>query len=132
MTKELTVGRLVVGLRSASRTTRPGAARDLAGHADERSLELATHAVLNAAYAGGVRYFDAARSYGKAEAFLASWLTLRALGPGDVTVGSKWGYTATFRLILTAAEDRAGARLVGGSAVTRGELIEVLGRVKRS
>lgn len=27
-----------------------------------------------AAYDGGVRYFDAARSYGKAEAFLASWL----------------------------------------------------------
>jgi aryl-alcohol dehydrogenase-like predicted oxidoreductase len=72
-----------------------GHAGDLAGHTDERSLELATHAVLDAAYAGGVRYFDAARSYGKAEAFLASWISRRALGPRDVTIGSKWGYTYT-------------------------------------
>ena len=42
-----------------------------------------------------MRYFDAARSYGKAEAFLASWLANRGLGPDDVTVGSKWGYTYT-------------------------------------
>jgi aryl-alcohol dehydrogenase-like predicted oxidoreductase len=42
-----------------------------------------------------VRYFDAARSYGKAEAFLASWLASRGLGPDQVTVGSKWGYTYT-------------------------------------
>jgi aryl-alcohol dehydrogenase-like predicted oxidoreductase len=69
--------------------------RDLAGHTDERSLELAMHAVLDAAYGGGVRYFDAARSYGKAEAFLASWLVSRGVRPDEVTVGSKWGYTYT-------------------------------------
>jgi len=40
-----------------------------------------------------VRYFDAARSYGRAEEFLASWLTARAIPPTEVTVGSKWGYT---------------------------------------
>jgi aryl-alcohol dehydrogenase-like predicted oxidoreductase len=51
--------------------------------------------VLDAAYAAGVRYFDAARSYGRAEAFLASWLARRGLAPGDVTVASKWGYTYT-------------------------------------
>jgi aryl-alcohol dehydrogenase-like predicted oxidoreductase len=56
-------------------------------------MERNAHAVLDAAYAQGVRYFDAARSYGKAEAFLASWLDRRSLGPSDVTVGSKWGYT---------------------------------------
>jgi aryl-alcohol dehydrogenase-like predicted oxidoreductase len=72
-----------------------GHAGDLAGHTDVESLEAATHAVLDAAYAGGVRYFDAARSYGKAEAFLGTWLTRRGLGPGEVTVGSKWGYTYT-------------------------------------
>ena len=43
----------------------------------------------------GVRYFDAARSYGRAEAFLGSWLDQRGFGPDDVTVGSKWGYTYT-------------------------------------
>jgi aryl-alcohol dehydrogenase-like predicted oxidoreductase len=72
-----------------------GHGRDLAGHTDERSLELAAHAVLDAAHAGGVRYFDTARSYGKAEAFLADWLAGRGLGRDQVTVGSKWGYTYT-------------------------------------
>ena len=37
-------------------------------------MERAAHQVLDAAYEGGVRWFDAARSYGRAEAFLASWL----------------------------------------------------------
>ena len=54
-----------------------------------------THEVLDAAYAGGVRYFDAARSYGRAEEFLGSWLTQRGIGPGEVSVGSKWGYEYT-------------------------------------
>jgi aryl-alcohol dehydrogenase-like predicted oxidoreductase len=58
-------------------------------------MERGAHAVLDAAYAAGVRYFDAARSYGKAEAFLATWLRERGLPPGEVTVGSKWGYTYT-------------------------------------
>ena len=39
-----------------------GHATDLAGHTDVESLEATTHAVLDAAYAGGVRYVDAARS----------------------------------------------------------------------
>jgi aryl-alcohol dehydrogenase-like predicted oxidoreductase len=39
-----------------------------------------------------VRYLDTARSYGRAEAFLASWLAARDV---EVTVGSKWGYTYT-------------------------------------
>jgi aryl-alcohol dehydrogenase-like predicted oxidoreductase len=51
--------------------------------------------VLDAAYERGVRYFDAARSYGKAEEYLASWLARRELRPDDVTVGSKWGYRYT-------------------------------------
>jgi aryl-alcohol dehydrogenase-like predicted oxidoreductase len=55
-------------------------------------MEAHAHAVLDAAYDGGVRYYDAARSYGRGEAFLASWL---ARGHDDVTVGSKWGYTYT-------------------------------------
>src|SRR5262245_47300007 len=58
-------------------------------------METGSHRVLDAAYAAGVRYFDAARSYGRAEEFLASWLASRAIAPSDVTVGSKWGYTYT-------------------------------------
>jgi aryl-alcohol dehydrogenase-like predicted oxidoreductase len=54
-----------------------------------------THEVLDAAYAAGIRHFDAARSYGRAEEFLGSWLRSRSIEPGSVTVSSKWGYTYT-------------------------------------
>ena len=65
------------------------------GDTDVEAMERHAHAVLDAAYEGGVRYFDAARSYGRAEAFLGSWLGRRGLSRDDVTVGSKWGYTYT-------------------------------------
>ena len=68
---------------------------DLGAHKDVADLEGNAHAVLDAAFEAGVRYFDAARSYGKAEEFLASWLERRGLPQGAVTVGSKWGYTYT-------------------------------------
>ncbi|HYX89802.1 MAG TPA: aldo/keto reductase [Gaiellaceae bacterium] len=68
---------------------------DLAGGTEVAAMERDAHAVLDAAYDAGVRYFDAARSYGEAEAFLASWLERRGLPPRAVTVGSKWGYTYT-------------------------------------
>jgi aryl-alcohol dehydrogenase-like predicted oxidoreductase len=58
-------------------------------------MEQRAHDVLDAAYAAGVRYFDAARSYGRAEDFLASWLETRRIAPDTVTVASKWGYTYT-------------------------------------
>jgi hypothetical protein len=41
------------------------------------------------------RYFDAARSYGRAEEFLGGWLAARGIGPQEVVVGSKWGYVYT-------------------------------------
>jgi aryl-alcohol dehydrogenase-like predicted oxidoreductase len=66
-----------------------GADRTVAG------LERRCHEVLDAAYEEGVRHLDAARSYGRAEEFLASWLEARGIGPGAVTVSSKWGYTYT-------------------------------------
>jgi aryl-alcohol dehydrogenase-like predicted oxidoreductase len=61
-------------------------------------LRTRTFAVLDAAYAAGVRYFDAARSYGRAEEFLAGWLAAGA--HEDAIAGSKWGYryTADWRL----------------------------------
>ena len=72
-----------------------GHARDLGDH-DMAAMERRCHEVLDAAWQAGVRWFDAARSYGEAERFLASWLTAREsdlVGPGAVTVSSKWGYT---------------------------------------
>jgi aryl-alcohol dehydrogenase-like predicted oxidoreductase len=69
--------------------------RDLGGRYAPEVMEARAHAVLDAAYAAGVRYIDAARSYGRAEAFLASWLVTRGISPGATTVASKWGYTYT-------------------------------------
>ena len=67
--------------------------KDLGSDRSVASLERRSHEVMSAAYDAGIRYFDAARSYGFAERFLASWLQQRALPPNAVTVGSKWGYS---------------------------------------
>ncbi|MEU4235882.1 aldo/keto reductase [Actinoplanes sp. NPDC026619] len=55
------------------------------------TMRARAHELLDQAYAAGVRYFDVARSYGRAEEFLASWVRSRP----DAVVGSKWGYTYT-------------------------------------
>ncbi|GIL48691.1 hypothetical protein Vafri_5170 [Volvox africanus] len=55
-----------------------------------------TAEVLSAALGLGIRYFDAARSYGRAEEFLGFWLG--SLVPEQLSrtvVGSKWGYYYT-------------------------------------
>ena len=72
-----------------------GRLEDLAGDRSVDAMRRRTHEVLDAAHKAGVRYFDAARSYGRAEEFLASWLAERGIGPGEVSVGSKWGYEYT-------------------------------------
>ncbi|KAJ9516646.1 hypothetical protein QJQ45_015181 [Haematococcus lacustris] len=72
-----------------------GHARDLSAGTDREAMRQQCWRVLDAAYAAGIRYFDAARSYGAAEDFLSSWLAARSLTPGSVLVGSKWGYTYT-------------------------------------
>lgn len=69
-----------------------GHAADLPSTAPE-AMRAHCHAMLDAAWAGGVRHVDAARSYGEAEAFLASWIALRR--PAGLTVSSKWGYRYT-------------------------------------
>ena len=91
----LSVSPLGLGLAALGRPgyINLGHGDDLGAEKDPATLEREAHAVLDAAYDGGIRYFDAARSYGKAEEFLASWLERRGLAPGEVTVGSKWGYT---------------------------------------
>ncbi|MEV7845422.1 aldo/keto reductase [Streptomyces cyaneofuscatus] len=61
---------------------------------DVEDLRARTHELLDAAYAQGVRYVDAARSYGRAEEFLGEWLDARPSFT-DLVVGSKWGYTYT-------------------------------------
>ncbi|MEV4010437.1 aldo/keto reductase [Nonomuraea angiospora] len=69
-----------------------GREEDLGGDRSVGAMRARSWAVLDAALAAGVRYFDVARSYGRAEEFLGGWLRERAIAPGAVTVGSKWGY----------------------------------------
>ena len=71
-----------------------GREEDLGEHRTVEALHTRTHELLDAAYAQGVRYFDAARSYGRSEEFLADWLNSHP-DRDDIVVGSKWGYTYT-------------------------------------
>ncbi|WP_040925690.1 aldo/keto reductase [Saccharomonospora marina] len=84
--------RTAVGLAALGRPAyinlgRTGA---LPSHRDVETMRARTYAVLDRAYAAGIRRVDAARSYGRAEEFLAGWLADR--GHTDVVVSSKWGY----------------------------------------
>ncbi|KAG5191912.1 NADP-dependent oxidoreductase domain-containing protein [Tribonema minus] len=71
-----------------------GHSASLAG-TDVEVMRAHAWSVLDAAWESGVRYFDAARSYGRAEEFLGGWLEARGIKPEDVAVGSKWGYRYT-------------------------------------
>jgi aryl-alcohol dehydrogenase-like predicted oxidoreductase len=69
-----------------------GRDEDLGADRSVEAMERRAHQVLAAAHRIGVRYVDAARSYGRAEEFLASWLRTVGSAGADVLVGSKWGY----------------------------------------
>ena len=91
----LVVTRIGLGLAALGR---PGYinlkhAEDLRHEYSVDAMQAHAFSVLDAAWRAGIRYFDVARSYGRAEEFLASWLTRREISPQDVAVGSKWGYT---------------------------------------
>jgi aryl-alcohol dehydrogenase-like predicted oxidoreductase len=94
---ELSVSPIGLGLAALGRPAyiTLGHAEDLGSDRSVDALRNRTQALLDTAYAAGIRYFDAARSYGSAEEFLASWLSDRRIAPDEVAVGSKWGYTYT-------------------------------------
>ncbi len=93
----LLVSRLGLGMAALGRPgyVNLGHGQDLEGDYDERAMERRAHTLLDAAWNSGIRYFDAARSYGLGEKFLGSWLTSTGRSPEFLTVGSKWGYTYT-------------------------------------
>ncbi len=93
----LTVSRLGLGLAALGRPgyITLGHALDMSGGHDVEAMRRHAYGVLDAAWESGIRYLDAARSYGKAEEFLAGWITSRGLGSAPIVVGSKWGYTYT-------------------------------------
>ncbi len=91
----LTVSRLGLGLAALGRPgyINLGHATDLPENHEIARMNAHARDVIDAAWAAGVRYFDAARSYGRAEEFLGDWLRERSRP--EVIVGSKWGYTYT-------------------------------------
>ena len=102
----LTVSRLGLGLAALGRPgyVNVGHGADLAGRTAVADLEGRSHAVLDAALRAGILYLDAARSYGRAEAFLASWLSARGIGRAELTIGTKWGYAYTANWQVRADE----------------------------
>jgi aryl-alcohol dehydrogenase-like predicted oxidoreductase len=90
----LRVSRLGLGLAALGRPgyINLGHYRDLSSP-DEASMQAQSQQVLDVAYDLGIRHFDVARSYGKAEAFLGQWLNTRK--PAEAVVASKWGYVYT-------------------------------------
>jgi aryl-alcohol dehydrogenase-like predicted oxidoreductase len=93
----LVVSRLGLGLAAVGRPgyITLGRDRDLPPARTPEALAARTAELCDAAWERGVRYFDVARSYGRAEEFLARWLAARAVAPEAATVGSKWGYRYT-------------------------------------
>ena len=90
----LLVSRLGLGLAALGRPAyiNLGRQRDFGSGRSVAELEQRCHEMLDAACAAGIRYVDAARSYGMAESFLGTWLNARNLPKDGITIGSKWGY----------------------------------------
>jgi aryl-alcohol dehydrogenase-like predicted oxidoreductase len=88
------VSRLGLGLAALGRPAyiNVGHAEDFPEGRDPEEMQRHAHDVLDVAKAAGITYVDVARSYGRAEAFVRSWLEARRLPPAEVVVGSKWGY----------------------------------------
>jgi len=100
----LVVSRLGLGLAAIGRPAyiNLGRAHDLPAARTPDALYRRTAELLDRARTAGIRYLDVARSYGRAEEFLARWLAERDVAPGSVTVGSKWGYRYTAAWTLDA------------------------------
>jgi aryl-alcohol dehydrogenase-like predicted oxidoreductase len=126
----LSVSRIGLGMAALGRPGYMvlGHAEDMAGGTAVDAMRARAHAVLDEAWSLGVRYVDAARSYGRAEEFVASWLTARGIAPGELVVGSKWGYayTAGWRVDADVHEvkEHTPEQLARQSAESR----EILGR----
>jgi aryl-alcohol dehydrogenase-like predicted oxidoreductase len=129
------VSRIGLGLAALGRPAYITSGRE--GDLPDRSvagMRARTFSMLDAAYAAGVRCVDAARSYGRAEEFLAGWLGER--GHADVVIGSKWGYRYTGDWRLDAArqevEEHSLAMLTSQLAESRALLgphqAEAIGR----
>jgi len=97
--------RIGLGLASLGRPAylTSGRSRDIGSDRSVSAMRQRTADVLDTAYRTGIRYFDVARSYGRAEEFLTDWLTKRP-EVTDAVVASKWGYRYVGDWRIDAAE----------------------------
>jgi aryl-alcohol dehydrogenase-like predicted oxidoreductase len=107
--RALPVSRIGVGLAAIARPgyITLGRAHDLPERSPDAMCARVAE-VLDAARAAGIRYVDVARSYGRAEEFLARWLDERDVPRETLTIGSKWGYryTAGWRIDAPVHEQK--------------------------
>ena len=126
----LTVSRIGLGLAALGRPgyINLGHSEDLRGDLSVAAMQARAFETLDAAWSLGVRYFDAARSYGRAEEFLAAWLSARAIEPGSVTIGSKWGYIYTADWKIEADRHEIKDHSLANLSRQAGESAAILGR----
>jgi aryl-alcohol dehydrogenase-like predicted oxidoreductase len=125
------MARLGLGLAAIGRPAylTPGRDADLPADRSRSGLRSRAYELLDAAYALGIRYFDAARSYGEAEQFLGSWLAER--GIDDAFVASKWGYTYVGGWRLDAEQHEVKTHDLGTFDRQLGESVALLdGRLR--
>ncbi|MEM9774617.1 MAG: aldo/keto reductase [Chloroflexota bacterium] len=94
---EIYVTKMGLGLAALGRPgyINLGREDDLGIDRTEEFMGLQAWKILDFAWEAGIRYFDAARSYGRAEFFLGDWLLAKDIPEPQINVGSKWGYTYT-------------------------------------
>ncbi|WP_044213332.1 aldo/keto reductase [Flammeovirga sp. OC4] len=92
----LYVSRVGLGLAALGRPgyINLGHGDDLNNNYDIEVMQKNAAQVMDVALQNGIRYFDTARSYGKGELFLKSWLNQQE-DTSKLVVGSKWGYEYT-------------------------------------
>lgn len=125
----LTVSRIGLGLAALGRPAyiTLGRPTDFGADRSVEAMRARSHSLLDAAHAAGLRYVDAARSYGRAEEFLSAWLSCRGVAPGEVTVGSKWGYRYTGEWRLDAPVQEVKDLSLENLRRQSGESLDLLG-----
>lgn len=102
--RDVRVTRVGLGLAALGRPAyiTLGRDHDLGAERSPEMMYARTAAVLDAARHAGIRYVDVARSYGRAEEFLARWIAEREIAVDAISIGSKWGYRYTADWTLDA------------------------------
>src|SRR5258708_15629675 len=88
------LSRLGLGLAAIGRPAYMtlGHAGDFPEGRSVEAMEAHAHGIFDRAFDAGLRYFDAARSYGRAQESVRCWIDRPALGPQHLVLASNPGY----------------------------------------